>query len=139
LKYVMSITDGNAFFSSGSSAGFGVRLSTDTANLRVFIAEAFEGAPALAASIDPGGEILAIGTGPNDLRTVSAIIASGGSAGLTAALCPSTAGTTRLLRIVDSRGTRDLSVTKADFNLAPLFVALWRTNANQWRQTSRLH
>jgi carboxyl-terminal processing protease len=120
FTYVTSIADENAFFSSGSSAGFGVRLSTDTANRRVFIAEAFEGAPALAAGIDRGSEILAIGTGPTDLRTVSAIIASEGAAGVSAALGPSTAGTTRLLRVADSSGTRDLTVTKADFSLTPL-------------------
>ena len=54
---VESIASENAYYDSGTSAGLGVRLSTDAAARRVFIAEAFEGAPALAAGIDRGTEI----------------------------------------------------------------------------------
>src|SRR6476620_6204294 len=52
FTFITSIAQENAFFSSGSSAGFGIRLSYDTAARRVFVNEAFEGAPALAAGID---------------------------------------------------------------------------------------
>ena len=45
---------------------------------RVFVSEAFEGAPALAAGIDRGTEILAIGDSAATLRTVSDIIAADG-------------------------------------------------------------
>ncbi|MGJ3628725.1 hypothetical protein AB5I41_20730 [Sphingomonas sp. MMS24-JH45] len=46
----------------GQTAGFGMRLSYDTAARRLVVSEAFEGAPALAAGIDRGTEIVAIGT-----------------------------------------------------------------------------
>jgi len=120
FTYVTSIAEENAFFNSGSSAGFGVRLSTDVAARRLFIAEAFEGAPALAAGIDRGTEILAIGTSSANLRTVDSIIASEGSAGITNALGPSTVGLARLLRVRDGAGTREVTVTKADFAITPV-------------------
>ncbi|MEQ1726527.1 MAG: S41 family peptidase, partial [Sphingopyxis sp.] len=120
FTYITSIAQENAFFSGGASAGFGVRLSYDTTARRVFIAEAFEGAPALAAGIDRGTEILAIGTTAADLRTVDAIILAEGTAGVTNALGPSTAGTVRVLRVTDAGGTRDLTVTKADYSLTPV-------------------
>jgi C-terminal processing protease CtpA/Prc len=121
FTYITSIAEENAFFNSGSSAGLGVRLSTDGAARRVFIAEAFEGAPALAAGIDRGTEILAIGTTSANLRTVDSIIAAEGTGGISAALGPNTSGTTRLLRVRDTNGTvREVSVTKAEFSLTPV-------------------
>ena len=120
FTHLASIAVEDAFFSSGSSAGFGVRLSYETVQGRVFVAEAFEGAPALAAGIDRGAEILAIGTSAGDLRTVASLMAAGGPDAVSDALGPSTPGITRLLRISDSAGTRDLSVTKADYDLLPV-------------------
>lgn len=120
FTYVTSIAEENAFFQQGSSAGFGIRLSIDAVQRRLFIAEAFEGAPALAAGIDRGTEIVAIGTSAADFRTVDSIIAAEGSAGITNALGPSTAGTTRVLRVTDAGGTRDVTVAKADFALQPV-------------------
>ena len=119
FTFITSIAGENAFFNSGSSAGFGVRLAFD-AQQRLFIAEAFEGAPALAAGIDRGAEIVAIGTTANNLVTVASLLASGGSNAVNEALGPSTAGTTRVLRITDAGGTRNISVTKADFALTPV-------------------
>ncbi len=121
FTYVTSITEENAFYASGSSAGFGMRISTSAAN-RVFIAEAFEGAPALAAGIDRGTEIVGIGTDASNVRSVSDIIASGGSSGVTNALGPTQAGITRVLRIIDPGATtpHDVSVTKADYDLTPV-------------------
>ena len=104
FTFITSIADENAFNNSGATAGFGIRLSTDVPARRTFINEAFEGAPALAAGIDRGAEILAIGTSATTLRSVSDIIAAEGSAGVSNALGPSTAGTTRLLRISDAQG-----------------------------------
>lgn len=120
FTHLASIAEENAFFSSGSSAGFGVRLSYETVQGRVFIAEAFEGAPALAAGIDRGTEIVAIGTSAANLQTVSSLMASGGPDAVTAALGPSTPGVTRVLRIADSAGTRDVTVAKADYTLTPI-------------------
>ncbi len=120
FTYLTSIAEENAFFSSGSSAGFGVRLQADAAGQRVFIAEAFEGAPALTAGIDRGDEIVAIGTSAGTLRSVSSIVAAEGLSGVSNALGPDSAGTTRTLRIANTTGTRDIAVTKADFALAPV-------------------
>ena len=120
FTYLTSIAEENAFFSSGSSAGFGIRLSYDTTARRLFVIEAFEGAPALAAGIDRGTEIVAIGTTEGNLRNVSDIFAAEGSAGVNNALGPSTSGTTRVLRITDSAGTRTVTVTKSEFSLTPV-------------------
>ena len=120
FTYLTSIAEENAFYSSGSTAGFGIRLSQGGPDQRLLVSEAFEGAPALAAGIDRGTEIVAIGTSANNLRTVSAIIAAEGSRGVDRALGPSTAGTTRVFRVTDAQGTREVSVTKTDFELTPV-------------------
>jgi carboxyl-terminal processing protease len=118
FTYVTSIQEENAFFSSGATAGFGVRFVYQ--GNRLFVIEAFEGAPALAAGIDRGAEILSIGTSTSNLVAVSQILASQGPNGITDALGPNTAGTARVLRIADAAGTRDVTVTKADYSIAPL-------------------
>jgi C-terminal processing protease CtpA/Prc len=120
FTYLTSISAENAFFNSGSSAGFGIRLSIDTVNRRLFIAEAFEGAPALAAGIDRGTEILAIGDTQATLRTVDSIIAAEGPAGIDNAIGPSTAGPTRWFRAVTNGVTTEFSVTKASYTLTPV-------------------
>lgn len=120
FTYLTSIAEENAYYASGSSAGFGIRLSYDTGAKRVFVAEAFEGAPALNAGIDRGTEILAIGTTTANLQTVNALITAGGAQAVSDALGPSTAGTTRLLRVTDAGGTRDVTVSKTDYTLDPV-------------------
>ena len=120
FTYVTSIAEENAYYSSGATAGFGVRFAYDTAARRVFVLEAYEGAPALTAGIDRGAELIAIGTSEASLQTVSSLMASGGAQAVVDALGPSTAGTTRVLRITDSTGSRNLTVTKADYSLTPI-------------------
>ena len=121
FTYVTSIAEENAFFNSGSSAGFGIRLSYDVNAGRVFVAEAFEGAPALAAGIDRGTEMLAIGTSAANLRTVASIMAAEGPDGVINALGPSTPGLTRVLRFTPAGGaTRDATLAKADYELTPV-------------------
>lgn len=120
FTYITSIAEENAFFASGSSAGFGIRLSYDAGAQQVVIAEAYENAPAFAAGIDRGTRILAIGTSSSNLRTIANIVAAEGTAGITAALGPSDPGVARVLRISDASGTRDVSVTKADYSLDPV-------------------
>ncbi len=120
FTYITSIAQENAFFNSGSSAGFGVRLAYDSTNRRLFVMEAFEGAPALAAGIDRGTEITAIGTSAGTMQTVSSLFASGGSQAVSDALGPSTAGTSRVLRIVNGATTSDVTVTKTDYTLTPV-------------------
>ncbi|MES2988285.1 MAG: S41 family peptidase [Pseudomonadota bacterium] len=119
FTYVTSIADEDAYYASGSSAGFGFRISQDSAG-RLFVSETFEGTSALAANVDRGAEITAIGTTSADLRTVAAIYAVEGSAGITNALGPSTAGTTRVLRVVDASGTRTVTLSKTDYALTPV-------------------
>ena len=120
FTYLTSIAEENAYYSAGASGGFGIRLGYDTTNRRVGIIEAFEGAPALAAGLDRGTEILAIGTSTSNLRTTSDLIASGNVQAVVDALGPDTAGTTRVLRVSDAGGTRNVTLTKADFNLVPV-------------------
>ncbi|MDF7777919.1 S41 family peptidase [Sphingomonas sp. AOB5] len=120
FTYITSIAEEDAYYNSGSSAGFGFRLSYDTIARRVFVAETFEGTPALTAGIDRGAEIIAVGTSAGSLQTVSALMASGGSQAVVDALGPTTAGTTRVLRVTNSAGTRDLTVSKADYTLTPV-------------------
>ena len=120
FTYITSIAEENAFFSNGSSAGFGVRMTYDAVNQRVLIAEAYEGAPAFAAGIDRGTAIVAIGTNSSNLRTVASIVNAEGTAGITNALGPNDPGVSRVLRITDAAGTRDVTVAKADYSLDPI-------------------
>jgi len=120
FTFITSAAQEDAFLQAGASAGFGIRLIYDSAQRRLFVSEAFEGAPALAAGLDRGTEILAIGTSADNLRTVDSIFAAEGDRGVSSALGPSTAGTARLLRIKDASSTRDVTVTKAEFKLDPV-------------------
>ena len=120
FTHVASIAEENAFFNSGATAGFGIRLTYDTVANRVFVVEAFEGAPALAAGIDRGSEIIAVGTSAGNLQTVSSLMASGGSQAVVNAFGPSTAGTTRVLRVLTGGTTSDLTVTKTTFSITPV-------------------
>jgi carboxyl-terminal processing protease len=122
FTYLTSIREENAFNSSGSSAGIGIRLSTDATTKKALVSEAFEGAPGLASGLDRGTEIVAIGDTPASLRTVNDIITAEGTAGVTAALGPTTAGVTRTLRITNGSGTSTVTVTKADYALTPVSV-----------------
>ncbi len=121
FTFITSIAEENAFFANGTTAAFGIRLSYDSPSARVFVVDAYEGAPALAAGIDRGSEILAIGTTAANLRDVSAIFAAEGAAGVSAALGPSDPGITRMLRVRDAAGTVAVkSVTKAEFEIPPV-------------------
>jgi C-terminal processing protease CtpA/Prc len=121
FTYLTSIKSEDAYYNAGASGGFGVRLSYDTGARRVYVSEAFEGAPALAAGIDRGTEILAIGTSSANLATVSSIMAANGTAGIFDALGPDTPGTTRVLRVTGGgSGQRDVTVSKVEYSLTPI-------------------
>ncbi len=121
FTFITSIAEENAFLNSGATAGFGIRLSYDSPSSRVFILDAFEGAPALAAGLDRGGEILAIGTSSSNLQTVASLFAQGGAGAVSAALGPSTAGTSRVLRFRDAAGNETTTtVTKGNFAIQPV-------------------
>ncbi|MCX9147278.1 S41 family peptidase [Erythrobacter sp. WG] len=121
FTFATSIAEENALINSGSSAGFGVRLSYDTTNRRLFVVEAYEGASGFAAGLDRGSEITAIGTSANNLQTVASLFASGGAQAVSDALGPSTAGVARVLRFVQPGGAVvERSVTKTDFTITPI-------------------
>ena len=120
FTFITSIDEETAFIRSGQTAAFGIRIQTDTVNRRVLVVDAYEGAPALAAGLDRGARILAIGTSPATLQTVESLIAANGSAGVSDALGPSTAGVARTLEIEDGNGRRTVTITKANFNIRPV-------------------
>lgn len=121
FTYITSIAEENAFFQQGASAGFGIRLGYDTAARRVFVIEAFEGAPALGQNLDRGAELLAIGTSEATLQTINSLMASQGPQGVINALGPDTAGTTRVIRFRDASGIeRTASFSKTEYALDPV-------------------
>ena len=121
FTFATSIAEENALINSGSSAGFGIRLAFDTDARRVFVMEAFEGANGLAAGLDRGSEITAIGTTSANLQTVSSLMASGGAQAVIDALGPTTAGVARVLRFVQPGGaTIESNIVKTDFALDPV-------------------
>jgi len=119
FTYLTSIAQEDAYYQSGSTEGYGFRLTSDN-SARVWVSEAFEGGAALAAGIDRGTEILGIGVTSGTLRDVSAIIAAEGTGGVIDALATPTAGIVRWLRVVDASGTRTLPLTMADYTLTPV-------------------
>ena len=120
FTYITSIAEENAFFANGSSAGFGVLMAYDSVGQRIVIAEAYEGAPAFAAGIDRGTAIVGIGTNSGNVRSVASIVAAEGIQGLTDVLGANDPGVSRVLRITDAAGTRDVTVAKADYALDPV-------------------
>lgn len=120
FTHITSIKEEEAFFSSGQTAGFGFRLQTDAAARRAFVSESFETAPAFAAGMDRGDEIIAIGETPGNLRLVSDIIAASGAGGVSDALGPGNSGVTRTLRLSGPSGTREITISKADYSLQPV-------------------
>ena len=119
FTYVTSIAEENAYNSSGATAGFGMRLALATGN-RLVVTESYEGGPALTAGIDRGAEVVAIGTSASNMVTVASLMPTSDTTQLAQALGPDTPGTTRLLRVTTATGTRDISVTKANYEVSPL-------------------
>ena len=120
FTYLTSIKEEDAYYSSGSTAGFGWRFGL-TADGHLYVTEAFEGAPGLAAGVDRGAEIVAIGTSASNLQTVASLFQSDSTgAALNSALGPDSAGTTRYFQVKDGSGTRTVAVAKSDFTLDPV-------------------
>lgn len=116
FTYITSIQEENDLINNGSNAGFGIRLSYDQAAGRVFVAEAFENAPAFPAGFDRGTEILSV----NGQSTAS-IMASGGPQAFSDALGPSDPGVTRSFTLRSRTGVESsATVTKAEFSLDPV-------------------
>ncbi|MCC2980902.1 S41 family peptidase [Sphingomonas sp. IC4-52] len=121
FTYLTSIAEENAYYDSGSSAGYGFRLGINASVGRMFVIEAFEGTPALEAGLDRGTEIVAIGQPGGTLRTVSALFADGGAQAVSNALGGSTAGVARVLRVRALSGSeREVTLTPRDFELSPV-------------------
>lgn len=121
FTYITSIAQEDAFIGSGATAGFGLRLGYEQSARRVFVVEAFEGAPALGRNIDRGTELLAVGTSEATLQTVNALMVAGGSASVVQALGPDTVGTTRVFRVRDVGGVeRIVTMAKANYTLDPV-------------------
>ncbi len=121
FSYITSIEEENAFFNSGSSAGFGFRLGYDTTNRRVFIIETFDATPALGANIERSTEIIGVGTNSSNIQSTSSLLAAGGPQAFIDALGPSDPGVTRVFDIIDQDGVRrQASIAKAEFDLDPV-------------------
>ena len=120
FTHVDSIAEEDAFYENGTSAGLGVQLQPylDPA---LVVVDAYEGGPGLAAGLDRGTEILAIGTSTSNLRTIEALVSSGGWAAVYDALGPDTQGTTRVLQIRQPNSTvSTISITKRAFDIPPV-------------------
>ena len=116
FTYITSIEEERALIERGASAGFGFRLSFNGTQNRLFIAEAFESAPAFQAGIDRGAELVSVNG-----RNVSELIDAGGYDAVADAFGPSDPGVTRQLGFIDTSGvSRTVSVTKAEYSLDPV-------------------
>ncbi|MEO6389194.1 MAG: S41 family peptidase [Croceibacterium sp.] len=116
FTYLTSISQENAYYQQGSSAGYGIRLGYDTGANKVYVIEAFEGGNALAAGLDRGTELLQING-----QSVSSLMASGGPSAVINALGPDTVGTTRTLVVADLSGVqRTVTISKSDYALDPV-------------------
>ena len=116
FTYITSIEEENDLINNGSNAGFGIRLTYDQVNNRVFVAEVFENAPAFPAGFDRGTEILQI-----EGQSVSSLMSSGGPGAVIQALGSSDPGVTRSFVIRSAAGVQQtVSVTKAEYALDPI-------------------
>lgn len=121
FSYITSIAEENAFFNSGSSAGFGFRLIYDINNRRVFLAETFDDTPALGANLERGTELISVGTSSANLQTINSLMATGGPEAVIDALGPSDPGVTRVFEVIDASGVRrEVSLTKTEYELDPV-------------------
>ena len=120
FTYVTSIAEENAFFSSGQTAAFGIRLEYDSTARRTYVLDVFETGPAFAAGFDRGAEILAIGTTPDNLVPVTTLFSQGGATAVSEALGPSQVGVTRTIRYTLNGTERTVTITRAEFNIPPV-------------------
>ncbi len=121
FTYVTSIAEEDSYYASGQTAGFGLRLKVDELAARAYVSEVFENAPAFAAGLDRGSEILAIGATEATMRTTADIVSGGGNNAFVDAVGPSTPGTSRTMRVRNPDGTeRIVTLTKVNYDLAPV-------------------
>lgn len=120
FTHVTSIKEEDAFYSSGTSAGFGVQFQAYS-DPKLFVVDAYEGAPGLSAGLDRGTEILAIGTSNSNLRTIPDLVKAGGWDAVSDALGPDTDGTGRVLQIRQpNSAVITISIIKRPFDIPPI-------------------
>ncbi len=120
FTYLTSIEEEDAYYESGSTAGIGALLVIDSLG-RLRLREAYENAPAYAAGMDRGTQILAIGTTSSNLVDVADMDYDE----LVAALGPSESGVSRVFRFRPVEGSgfgpaQTRTVTKAEYDIQPL-------------------
>ncbi len=124
FTHVASIAEENAYYDTGATAGFGIRLKVDSAQGRVVVTDVYEGSPAGATQLARGSLIEAVGTSATNLRLVSDILRNEGEEGLYAALGPSEPGVTRVLRYTWAPRLgliqETASITKASYAIPPV-------------------
>ncbi|RXZ65298.1 S41 family peptidase [Pelagerythrobacter rhizovicinus] len=121
FTYVTSIAEEDAYYESGSNAGFGIRLGYDTGSNRVFVIEGFEGGPGLPQGLDRGVELLEVGSSASSLQSIATLMATGGPQAVIDALGPSDPGVQRVFSIREVGGTeRQITVSKTEFPLDPV-------------------
>jgi carboxyl-terminal processing protease len=120
FTHITPIAEEDAYYEEGSLAGLGVQLAI-TDNGRLFVQEAYEDAPALAAGLDRGTEIVAIGMSAASLQLTTALFRNGGVEAVSEALGPDTAGTTRVLQLRQPDSTVvTVTVTTREYELPPV-------------------
>ncbi|WNO53806.1 S41 family peptidase [Stakelama saccharophila] len=122
FSYLTSIEEENEYYEQGQTAGLGMRLSLDYTASFIAVLESFENGPALAAGIDRGTRITAIGPDSANLTTVASLYDQGGLDAVNDALGPPATGTSRAFRIADADGTnsRVVTVAKTEYAVDPV-------------------
>lgn len=123
FTYLTSIKSEDAYYDTGQTAGFGIRIQTDLVERRVFVVDVYDGSSAEGRHIKRGAEIFAVGPEGGVLRSVDSILAEGGEEALAAAFGPATPGLRRAFRMRTDPAHTGISTTtidKADFAIAPV-------------------
>ncbi len=141
FTYLTSIEEEDAYYSSGSTAGFGILLAWDPYGA-LYLREAYETAPGYKAGMDRGTVIEAIGTTTSNLRDVQDMTYDE----LIAALSPSGPGDSRVFRFMTAdHQTKTATVVAADYEIEPLSprygarILPGREGADRLYQPAQLH
>jgi C-terminal processing protease CtpA/Prc len=125
FTHITSIEGEDAYYASGDTAGFGIRLQTDLVAKRAFFVDVYDGSPAELRNLKRGAELIAIGETPSTMRSVADILTAEGEDGLAAAFGQSVAGVRRELDIRPAAGapTARFGLVKANFSIQPVSMA----------------
>ncbi|WP_235976464.1 S41 family peptidase [Sandaracinobacteroides hominis] len=120
FTHLASIAEEDAYYESGSTAAFGMRVQQLIGTDRQFIGDVYENTAASRAGLVRGDEIVAIGTTPSTMETVTAITAQDGAYGVTIAMGPPDVGVSRTLQLRGVGGSRTVTLTKTEFDIQPV-------------------